>query len=214
MESNNASLETLRDIKNLMERSSRFISLSGLSGVFSGVFALIGAGLAYWRVNVAPWAIRDVHTQFGTGKIVSIDADVATFLVIDALAVLILSIAFSWIFTRRKAIKKNLPLWTTNSKHLVINLGIPLLSGGIFCSILMFHGLVGLIAPTTLVFYGLALLNAGKFTLEEISYLGISEILLGLASLFLLGYGLIFWAIGFGLLHIVYGVLMYLRHDR
>lgn len=214
MEDKTASLEALKDIKSMMERSSRFISLSGLSGVFSGVFALLGAAAAYWRVNMAPWAIRDTHTQFGTGKIVRIDYDVAVFLTLDALIVLMCSIALAWFFTRKKALKNNLPLWSKHSKHLLINLSIPLVSGGLFCVILFYHGLIGLIAPATLVFYGLSLLNAGKFTLEEISYLGLSEIILGLLSLFFLGYGLIFWALGFGLLHIVYGILMYLRHDR
>lgn len=214
MTNQSSSLEALNDIKSLMEKSSRFISLSGLAGVFSGVFALLGAGLAYWRVNLAPWAIRDEHTQFGTGKIVKIDGDVATFLAMDFLAVLVLSIFVSWFFTRRKALKHNQPLWGSYSRHLLLNLSIPLVSGGVFCMLLFYHGLIGLIAPTTLVFYGLALLNAGKFTLEEISYLGVSEVVLGLASLIFLGYGLIFWAIGFGLLHIAYGIIMYMRHDR
>jgi len=80
--------------------------------------------------------------------------------------------------------------------------------------LLFSHGLIGLIAPTTLVFYGLALVNAGRFSLEEISFLGLSEIALGLLSFMMLGYGLIFWAVGFGILHIVYGILMYYRHDR
>jgi hypothetical protein len=214
MEDKIASLEAIKDIRSLMERSSRFISLSGLSGVFSGLFALVGAAAAYWRVNIAPWAIRDAHTQFGTGRIVKVDMDVAMFLGIDALLVLVLSIGTAWFFSRKKAKKKNLPFWNQHSKHLLFNLSTPLVAGGLFCVILFYHGLIWLIGPVTLIFYGLALLNAGKFTLEEISYLGLSEIIVGLLSLFFLGYGLIFWAIGFGLLHIVYGILMYWRHDR
>lgn len=97
---------------------------------------------------------------------------------------------------------------------MLVNLSVPLVTGGIFCLVLFYHGLIGLIAPATLVFYGLALMNAGRFSLEEISYLGLSEIILGLVCLIFLGYGLIFWALGFGVLHIVYGILMYVRHDR
>ncbi len=214
MNQTNESLDALKDIKSLMERSSRFISLSGLAGVFSGVFALLGAAAAYWRVNMAPWALRDSDTPFGTGRIVDIDSNVALFLAIDALIVLLASIAVSYYFTKRKAKLKQQPLWGTYSKHLLINLSIPLVTGGLFCLVLFAHGLIGLIAPTTLIFYGLALVNAGRFSLEEISYLGLSEIALGLLSFMLLGFGLVFWTIGFGVLHIVYGILMYYRHDR
>ncbi|MEX2597449.1 MAG: hypothetical protein WEC59_11020 [Salibacteraceae bacterium] len=214
MSDNKEPLDAIKDIKAMMERSSRFISLSGLAGVFSGAFALIGAGAAYWRVNLAPWAVREMDTEFGTGRIVDIDESVAYFLIFDALLVLISSILVSLYFTKRKANMKNLPIWGSGSKHMLINLSIPLITGGIFCLLLFYHGLIGLIAPVTLVFYGLALMNAGRFSLEEISYLGLSEIILGLLSLFFLGYGLLFWAVGFGVLHIGYGIVMYLRHDR
>lgn len=207
-------MDALKDIKSLMERSSRFISLSGLARVFSGLFALIGAAAAYWRVNLAPWAVRDSDTQFGTERIVDIDADVALFLGLDAFIVLLASIWVSFYFTKQKASLKQQPLWGTDSRHMLINLSIPLVTGGLFCLLLFSHGLIGLIAPTTLVFYGLALVNAGRFSLEEISFLGLSEIALGLLSFMMLGYGLIFWAVGFGILHIVYGILMYYRHDR
>jgi hypothetical protein len=214
MESRERSLEALQEIKSIMDRSSRFISLSGLAGVFSGTFALIGAAAAYWRVNLAPWAVRDDDTPFGTGRLVHIDADVALFLAVDALVVLMASLFVSFQLTKRKAKRKQQPLWGAYSKHMLINLSIPLATGGLFCVLLFQHGLIGLIAPSTLVFYGLALMSAGRFSLEEISYLGLSEVLIGLVSLWWLGYGLIFWALGFGVMHIVYGVLMYVRHDR
>jgi hypothetical protein len=214
MEENQATLDTLKDIKSLMERSSRFISLSGLSGVFSGTLALIGAYLAHWKTNQGPWIQRAQDTDFGTGEIVSIDWSVVWFLSIDALLVFILSMFVGYYFSRQKALRKGQPLWGTYSKQFLINLSLPLVTGGIFCMILFYHGLIGLIAPASLVFYGLALLNGGKFSFEEISYLGMSEIALGLAGLVFKGQGLLFWAIGFGVLHIVYGILMYIRHDR
>ena len=214
METNKQPLDQLRDIKSLMGRSSRFISLSGLAGVFSGLFALFGAAAAYWRVNLAPWALRDTDTPFGTGRIVHIDSGVAWFLALDGLLVLLASILVSYYFTKRKADRKQQPLWGAYSRHMLVNLSVPLVTGGIFCLVLFYHGLIGLIAPATLVFYGLALMNAGRLSLEEISYLGLSEIILGLVCLIFLGYGLIFWALGFAVLHIVYGILMYVRHDR
>lgn len=158
--------------------------------------------------------MRDTDTPFGTGRIVHIDSGVAWFLALDGLLVLLASIRVSYYFTKRKADRKQQPLWGAYSRHMLVNLSVPLVTGGIFCLVLFYHGMIGLIAPATLVFYGLALMNAGRFSLEEISYLGLSEIILGLVCLIFLGYGLIFWALGFGVLHIVYGILMYVRHDR
>lgn len=214
MQENNVSLETLKDIKAMMERSSRFISLSGLSGVISGVLALIGAYLAHWKTNQGPWIQRARDTEFGTGEIISIDWSVVWFLLIDAFLVLFLSLLVAYYLSRKKAKRKAQPLWGSYSKHFLLNISIPMITGGVFCIILFYHGLIGLIAPATLIFYGLALLNGGKFSFEEINYLGMSEIILGLAGLVFKGQGLVFWAIGFGVLHIVYGVLMYWRHDR
>lgn len=216
MSSTDQPLDQLKEIRALMERSSRFISLSGLAGVFSGIFALIGAAAAYWRVNiVGPVVVRNESTALGTAKWERIDTEALTFLLVDALLVLITSIVVSYYFTKRKANLQQQPLWGPYSKHMLINLSIPLLTGGVFClSLLLYNTATGLIAPVTLIFYGLALINAGRFSLEEISYLGMSELILGLIALFLLGYGLLFWALGFGVLHIVYGILMYVRHER
>lgn len=208
------SLDALKDIRSMVERSSRFISLSGLAGVFSGLFALAGAGAAWWRTNQGPWVIRAEDTALGTGQIVRIDWSVVSFLLTDAALVFVLSILVSYYFTRRNANRKGQALWGPLSKQFLLNLGLPMVTGGVFCLVLFQNGVIGLIAPTTLVFYGLALINAGKYSFEEISYLGLSEIVLGLLGLMFKGQGLIFWAAGFGVLHIVYGIVMYFRHDR
>ncbi|HMI66070.1 MAG TPA: hypothetical protein VK517_08550, partial [Cyclobacteriaceae bacterium] len=71
----------------------------------------------------------------------------------------------------------------------------------------------GIVAPSFLIFYGLALINASPNLYEEIRYLGYSEILLGLLCAVLPNYGLLFWAIGFGLFHILYGAVMYKKYD-
>ncbi|MEZ4722447.1 MAG: hypothetical protein R2813_11300 [Flavobacteriales bacterium] len=214
MSAQNEQLDALKDIRDLMERSTRFISLSGLAGVFSGLFALAGAAAAWWKTNQGPWVFRSEDTDFGTGEIIRVDWSVVNFLIIDALLVFVLSVLTSYYLSRRKAVRKGQPLWGAYSRQMLINLSIPLAAGGIFCVIMFYHGLIAIIAPATLIFYGLALLNAGKHSFEEINYLGISEIIIGLLGLVFKGQGLIFWAAGFGLLHIIYGILMYLRHDR
>jgi hypothetical protein len=69
-----------------------------------------------------------------------------------------------------------------------------------------------LVAPATLIFYGLALVNAERYTLTDIKYLGYCQIGLGLISLFFLGWGLVAWTFGFGVLHIVYGLIMHKKY--
>lgn len=206
-------LDTLQEIRSLMERSSRFISLSGLSGVIAGSLALFGAFMAYLYLGITPFDQQ--HTYY-----VSLEGankwgmNYITFFLVDASVVLIAALGVGIFFTTRKARQKGQKIWDALTRRLLINLCIPLVAGGIFCLALFFHGYNGLIAPSTLIFYGLALVNASKYTLNDVRYLGISEIILGLISIFLLGYGLEFWAIGFGVLHIIYGTLMYFKYER
>lgn len=198
-------LETLTEIRSIMERSSRFISLSGLSGVVAGIFALAGAFAAYHKL--ADYNLRLYDNS----------ADVLNyyiFVIADALCVLTASLIFGSLLTMRKAKRQGLAVWDSTAKRLLINLLIPLAGGGIFCLILLYHGLLGLVAPATLLFYGLALINASKYTLHDIRALGICQIILGLISSVYIGYGLIFWAFGFGILHIVYGTVMYYKYEK
>lgn len=191
-------LQALSDIRSMMERSSRFISLSGLSGVFAGTFALIGAWAAYHSLQTASYTQGEFYTFF----------------FLDAGLVLLASFATGILLTIRNAKKKGQSIWDATVKRLLINLLIPLAAGGLFCLALLNQGIIEMIAPATLIFYGLALINASKYTLSDVRYLGFAEILLGLIAAFFLHAGLLFWALGFGLLHIVYGIGMYYRYER
>ncbi len=197
-------LDDLKDIKSMMERSSRFISLSGISGVIAGILALIAAYLAYQTVYFEQdyLSYRKAH----------IDRETILQLLGIAMSTIVLAFGAGFYFTNRKARKNNQRLWDKQAKLLIINLMIPLAVGGILCLILLNHGFIGLVAPMTLLFYGLALINASKYTFTEVRGLGLFEVLLGLIGCQLVGYGLILWAIGFGVLHIIYGVVMHLRY--
>lgn len=212
MQETNNHLETLTEIRSLMEHSSRFISLSGLSGVFAGIFALLGASAAYIYLNIDLFSSK--YYLYFLDKAGNLKIDFLIFFLVDALTVLVLSLGFGIYFTTRKAKNQRIPIWDKTVYRLLENLLIPLGSGGIFCLILLYHGEVGLLAPCTLIFYGLALLNASKYTLNDIRYLGISEIILGLISALYIGYGLLAWAIGFGVLHIIYGTRMYFKYEK
>ena len=209
-------LQTLNEIRSLMEKSSRFISLSGLSGVFAGIFALLGTAAVFIFYNDFFYP-----RYYNLGVYLREDLihgkDLSNFLIfsfIDAALILLFAIGFAIFFTTRRARKNGQSIWDATIKRLLINTFIPLATGGLFCIALLYHKQIYLIAPATLVFYGLALLNASKYTLNEIKYLGISEIIIGLIASVYVGYGLIFWAFGFGILHIVYGAIMYFKYEK
>lgn len=204
-------LQQLNEIKTIMERSSRFISLSGLSGVFAGFFALAGAAAFYVYINH-----RTGYEYQRLAHSIPIDVDLSffTFCFADAAITLFLALVFGTFFTTRKAKADGLKIWDRSVLRFLINLFIPLATGGIFCLILLFKfRWFGILPPCTLIFYGLALLNASKYTLDEVRWLGISEIALGLIGCLYLGYGVTLWAIGFGILHIIYGLIMYIRYE-
>ena len=195
-------IDQLKDIRELMDRSSRFLSLSGLSGILAGVYALIGA---FW----AHFLLRD-----GAYEHVRINGSVFLTLVGIAGGVLSLSVITAVILSQRKAAKMGESIWNKSSRRLLINFAIPLATGGIFGILLLRHQHYGLIAAVTLIFYGLALVNASKYTYETLRSLGLAFIVLGMFSEVFPGYGLYFWAAGFGVLHILYGIFMYLKFDR
>jgi len=212
MEQHQEPMQQLTEIRNMMERSSRFISLSGLSGVAAGIIALIGAGIAFFYLNFDQ-RYFNINRYFEE-RMYEKYAGSWLFIALDAGMVLLLALSAGIYFITRRAKRKGIKAWDGTARRMIFNLAIPLMAGGIFCLILLYHHLVFLVAPSTLVFYGLALLNASKYTFHEIRILGITEILLGLTASWLVGYGLLFWAIGFGLLHIIYGLLMYARYEK
>jgi hypothetical protein len=211
MEISQKPIEQLTEIRNMMERSSRFISLSGLSGVAAGIIALIGSGIAFIFLGFDQHYFH-MESYFNGVSYLRFNHS-WRMIILDASVILIFALASGIFFTTRKARKKGLKVWDNTAQRMVINLLIPLTSGGIFCLILLSHHLVFLLAPATLLFYGLALVNASKYTFDEVRLLGIFEIILGLMAAWLPGYGLLFWAFGFGVLHIFYGLMMYFRYE-
>jgi uncharacterized membrane protein YidH (DUF202 family) len=208
----NKHIAEIHEIRKMMESSSRFLSLSGLSGVFAGIIALLGATAAFFYLDYDK-RYFDAYEFFTQSKSMKY-REIALFLIIDGALMIVGALASAIYFTSRKAKRKGLPLWDTIAKRMIINLAIPLITGGLFALLLIYHQIIYLIAPSTLIFYGLALLNGSKYTYDDLRLLAISEIILGLIATFFIGYGLIFWALGFGVLHIIYGVVMYYKYER
>lgn len=210
MKQDSNSIEDLQAIRKLMEESSRFLSLSGLSGVFAGLTAIAGALVAYIFILDK----GSLHFEEYLNNLPLQETQKAGWLLLtDAAIVLLVSILFAFYFSVKKAKRDGKLFLTRISKRLFINLSIPLLTGGLFVVVLMVQNQIQLIIPGFLIFYGLALVNAGKFTFGEIFYLGILQIITGLTAAFIPGASLLFWIFGFGILHIIYGLIMYRKYE-
>lgn len=203
--------EDLQAIREIMERSSRFLSLSGISGVFAGAVGLIGALAAYM-------ILPDLSALAAAGFEGTINgltlSTLILYMAVNLLLVLMVAVVGAVYFSVKKAHKANQPFWNTSTKRMINYFLIPFITGGVFILILVFRNDLELVAPAMLIFYGLALVNAGKFTLSEVHYLGITEIVLGLMAAVFINWGLLFWALGFGVMHIVYGMMMYYKYER
>jgi hypothetical protein len=218
--------DELVSIRSMMERSSKFISLSGLSGILAGVYALAAAAYAYRNLyynmpdEIDPYAkILDGFKPNGphivSGLFYGYDFhSIVPALLTLAFLVLIASIGTAVFLSVRKAKRKRQLIWSSSSRALLFHMATPLITGGILILILVARGHYGIAAPAMLIFYGLSLVSASSYTFSMVKYLGLCEIILGLIAACLPGYGLLFWAIGFGVLHIIYGSLMYLKYDR
>jgi len=211
MENKPEYIEDLRIIKKVMEESSRFLSLSGLSGIFAGLTALAGAAVAVFAFLDGDLILSD--EMFSSKSLPEINR-IKVGLMLLAGIVLVISIALSLWFSWKKSVKKSQRLWTPVSRKLLTNLIVPLFAGGVFIVIFLIHNEWQYILPSMLIFYGLSLVSATKFTYNDIFYLGLIEILSGLAAAALPSFGIIFWSFGFGLLHIVYGLLLYGKYER
>jgi hypothetical protein len=189
-------IKDLAEIRSIMERSTRILSLSGLAGISVGMVALCGAALFLWlQSNAAPDQLR----RDG---------------ILLALGVLLLSITFAVLFSRRMARRQGLPTWNQPAKFLITELAIPMAAGGVMCAGLLLHEAYFLLPSTMLTFYGLALVNASKFAVREVRWLGLTQILLGLLAAFLPQWGLALWAAGFGGVHILYGMRIFTSYEK
>lgn len=205
-------LQAIHDIRRIMNKQTRFLSLSGLAGVFAGSYALIGAFIAYRMIEVNNYL--DHPHGLSVKERFLVEPKVMYFILADAMMVLFLSVITGIFFTWRKAKKENARLFDKTGRRALYHFAVPLATGGIFCLALLHWRAYVLLAPATLIFYGLAVFQASKYTFEEVGYMGILQIVLGLIGIFQPGYGLILWSLGFGVVHILYGLILWNKYDR
>ncbi|MCE2777778.1 MAG: hypothetical protein LW824_20155 [Algoriphagus sp.] len=199
--------EELAEIKSMMERSTRFLSLSGLSGVLAGIYALTAAGLTWywiyfpnssWGAGAAPLSFRELLNR----------------LLFLGLVTLVAAVSTAYFLSKKKGTTATQPFWSPASKRFLLALFLPVALGGFFCFALLHESTFELIPAAMLLFYGIGLVQSAQFTLGEIKNLGYTQLALGLIAAFFPDYGLLCWAMGFGVFHLIYGALMYCRHER
>ncbi len=201
-------LQDISEIRSMMERSSKFVTLSGWAGIMAGIYALTGAFIAYRFFDYKPAYITYSSDD---AEVLSPGLSKVIFL---AIVVLLAALGTAIFFSHKNAQKEGGKLWNPTSKRLLINMAVPLVAGGLMILIFIFKGLIVFIAPLTLIFYGLALYNAGNFTYKVVKILGIVQIVLGLLSLYFIEFGLLFWALGFGFVHIFYGIYIHFKYNK
>lgn len=194
-------LQDIQEIRSMMERSSKFLSLSGGAGIMAGIYALTGAYIAYYVLEFDPETIA--YTSSSLPSLTAL-----------AMGVLGLALLTAIFFSRNKAKEKGEQIWNPVSKRLLSSMAIPLVTGGLIIAILTVKGLLGLAAPLMLIFYGLSLIHAGQYTIREVTVMGYVQILLGIISTWYIEQGLLFWTLGFGGVHMIYGIYMHFRYER
>ncbi len=192
-------IQDIAEIRSMMERSSKFLSLSGWAGIMAGVYALTGVGLAIYWLDFGPQQLDFRQSS----KLIGL-----------AVLVLLMAVSTAVVFSYRKADRRKERLWNTATQKMLIQLSVPLVTGGVLMLILACKGELALLAPLSLLFYGLALYNAGNFSYGELRMLGLLQVVMGLAGAAFLPYSLLFWALGFGLLHIAYGIFIHFKYER
>jgi hypothetical protein len=200
-------IQDIQKIRTIMEKTTPFLSLSGLSGIAAGLTGCLAGTIMMLKIQ-SVWISRDLL------KDVLADYQLRIFFTILLLSALFLATLISFVITALNTIKKNQPLWVISSFRFAENLFIPLLTGGVLLTAFYFHKNFEYFIPGMLIFFGLALYCASQFSKDEIKVLGILEICLGLLSLYFIPAGLILWTAGFGLLNIGYGIYMYVKYER
>jgi len=202
--------DDIKTIKKIMEESSRFLSLSGLSGLFAGFLAILGGCIAQFGIlRSKSFFFNENLSSLSVPEITSLKIKLIT----DALLVLLLALAGSLYFSYRKAHRKGQKIWTPVSRRLLLSLIIPLIAGAFFIMIFYLESQWQLIVPAMLIFYGLALIGAGKFTYSEVFYLGLAELLTGFSAAIFQGSAIFFWILGFGFFNLAYGLIMYRKYE-
>lgn len=198
--------ESIAHIREMMSKSSKFKSLSGAAGITAGLLTLVLATVFCLQYEINPFAVELSNFNL-------LPSEHYLTALVYALTLLFCSIIAGIVLTKLNAVKNQEPLWGPASRNFIYNMVLPMVFSILFCLIL-FQKNPDYVLPVSLILYGLTLFNAGKYAHKAIRSLGITEMLLGAICLQFLQFHILIWIIGFGVMHIVFGMYMIIKPDR
>lgn len=200
----NRPLEDLKEIRQMMERSSRFLSLSGSSGIGIGFLASL---FVAWQVSKGNMSLTEQRNF-------DLLAPAWEEFIIGTFGLFVICVLLSMGLTLRRTLKKGLTIWTSSTKNILGAIGLPMMVGAMLL-LQNFNSLsTDAFFPATLLCYGLGLFFASRYTYDELRIMGLAMLVLGTLSILYPPYSLLFWVLGFGALHMIYGAIMYFRYER
>jgi hypothetical protein len=181
-------LDNLRFIRETMERSASFTAIPGYGGILMGVTAIGAAIIAHYQPSLRGWLVTwlvEAFLAFGIG------------------------ILAMW----QKAKNSGDSLNSAPARKFAFGFAPPLIAGIILTGLLYFKGLFTYLPAVWLTLYGTAVVTGGAYSVRIVPIVGWIFMSLGLVSVFLpTGYGNLLMGLGFGLLHLVFGLIVARRY--
>jgi len=206
MEKHEEQLAAIQEMRKMMDQATRFKSISGISGMLAGILAIVCVAIVSYLSNTNPVQAGALETILDSAN----DG-----MVLIAFGILfMLAVGIGIMLALRNARARGMSAWENAAKRLMFHLAIPVVVGGVFSILLYRIGYPLLVAPVTLLFYGMGLLQGSKFTLDAVRTVGLIQLALGLLATAFLTYGLLIWTLGFGLVHILFGFIIYVKYER
>jgi hypothetical protein len=181
-------MDNLSFIRQTMERATAFTAVPGWGGVGMGVLALAAAAVAETRITRTEWLV--------------------TWLATSALGLTL----GGWTMAS-KARRAGTTVFSYSGRRFVLSYVPPLLVGALLTGVLVRAGLWSALPGTWLLLYGTGVVTGGAFSVRVVPLMGLCFMVLGAAALFSpASWGNILMAAGFGLLHIVFGLIIARRY--
>ena len=178
--------ENLRVIRQVMERSTKYSTLSGLSGVLVGLTAIVGVA--------ATRSVRDIY-------------DHPLRLALIWLIVLAVAVGIDFVRNKRRAARVGKQVVSPLGAHILVAALPAFFAGAVLTAFFALHHLLFYVWGAWMLCYGLAICAVGLFSVRPVSYLGMAFALAGALTLFLQAPDpLAMMALTFGGFHIAYGL--------
>ena len=200
------------DIREMMSKSSRFQAISGWSIVVIGLYAAVASAMAAAVIGVGDWLPCCENLQRFAVLNTPSRIRIAALIAIGLFALSLLTVFVAAII---KSKRNNLRFaFDKRMCQMLVDFFIPLIAGGLLSMALVQQGHYGLTSSIMLLFYGLALVNCSHYTYPALRWLGYSELLIGIIDCFTMSHALLFWFLGFSVMHILFGVIYVIMFER